>query len=246
MLPDEMLTGLHRLQDHAVLRRGGDNQFLRHLNLHWLARIGLIKEVCLDTPHMAEESCRAATSSGESATAPGTHTPLPAWPWAGGGPYSHMAHTPYNSLNSGITSTAWPCTKLKFSSWSMPYVSSPPPTQSDNVATGGVWPYPSVPNTVPLGALPYGDYSMPLREHLTPATKENYNKANMLMYSTCLTEMLRRKNWTKDEKEKEKHRRKKPDRIWVNWLPGFLIYAEVIVKAQPWRAQALFQYLDII
>ena len=49
-----------------------------------------------------------------------------------------------------------------------------------------------------------------------------------------------------DEGKKERRRRKKPDRIWANWLLGFFIYAGVIVKAQPWRAQSLFQYLDII
>ena len=49
-----------------------------------------------------------------------------------------------------------------------------------------------------------------------------------------------------DEKEKEKYRKKKLERTWSNWLHGFLIYAGVIVKAQPWRVQALSQYLDII
>ena len=33
-----------------------------------------------------------------------------------------------------------------------------------------------------------------------------------------------------DDKEKERHRRKKPDRAWSNWLPGFLIYARVVVN----------------
>ena len=46
-----------------------------------------------------------------------------------------------------------------------------------------------------------------------------------------------------DDKDKERHKKKKPDRTWFNWLPGFLIYAGVLVKAQPWRAQSLFQYL---
>ena len=34
-----------------------------------------------------------------------------------------------------------------------------------------------------------------------------------------------------DDKDKERRRMKKPDRTWSNWLPGFLIYAGVIVKA---------------
>ena len=49
-----------------------------------------------------------------------------------------------------------------------------------------------------------------------------------------------------DEEEKEKRRRKKPDRTWAIWIPGFLIYAGVLVKAQPWRASSLLQYFDII
>ena len=49
-----------------------------------------------------------------------------------------------------------------------------------------------------------------------------------------------------DDKDKERHRKKKLDRTWANWLPGVLIYAGVVVKAQPWQAQSLFQYLDLI
>ena len=40
-----------------------------------------------------------------------------------------------------------------------------------------------------------------------------------------------------DEKDKE---RRRPDRTWANWLPVFLIYAGVAVKAQPRRVQSLF------
>ena len=49
-----------------------------------------------------------------------------------------------------------------------------------------------------------------------------------------------------DEKEKEKRRCKKPDQTWANWLPGFIIYAGIIVKTQPWRAYSLLEYFDII
>ena len=60
--------------------------------------------------------------------------------------------------------------------WISPYpqVSFPDPL---GVIPGvGAWPYPSVLDTgcnfVPLKALPFGDYSMSLGDHLTPATKE--------------------------------------------------------------------------
>ena len=36
-----------------------------------------------------------------------------------------------------------------------------------------------------------------------------------------------------DAMEKEKRRRKKTERNWATWLPGFFIYAGVLVKAQP-------------
>ena len=41
-----------------------------------------------------------------------------------------------------------------------------------------------------------------------------------------------------DERGKDSRRRKKPERNWVDWLTGFLIYVGVIVKAQPWREQS--------
>ena len=49
-----------------------------------------------------------------------------------------------------------------------------------------------------------------------------------------------------DKRDKERHWRKKPERTWANWLPGYLIYCGVIVKVQSWRALLLVQYLDII
>ena len=52
--------------------------------------------------------------------------------------------------------------------------------------------------------------------------------------------------WEKDEEEEERRWRKKPQHTWANWLPAFLIYAGIIVKAEPWCALSLFQYLDLI
>ena len=58
----------------------------------------------------------------------------------------------------------------------MPYPTVTLTAQNNTTAIAGVWPYPSVANigynTVPLCTLPYGDYSMSLGDHLTPATKE--------------------------------------------------------------------------
>ena len=45
---------------------------------------------------------------------------------------------------------------------------------------------------------------------------------------------VRKKDLDKeDKKEKERCRRKKPDRTWSSWLPGFLVYAGVVITAQP-------------
>ena len=61
----------------------------------------VVEEVCLDNPFLEEEPCRATTSSGESAIAPGSHMLLPAWPWVSGSPYSYTAYTPYLTCRQG-------------------------------------------------------------------------------------------------------------------------------------------------
>ena len=134
------------------------------------------EEVCSDKPYPMDEPSTATTSSGELANAPGTYTPVPAWPWVGGGHYNHTLYTPYNMQSAGISNNAWPCSSPQFSGWGMPYASFSLPALPNNVANAGVWPYLSVSNmgynTVPLCALWSGDYSMPLGDHLTPATQE--------------------------------------------------------------------------
>ena len=55
------------------------------------------------------------------------------------------------------------------------------------------------------------------------------------------------KEWENEaEVDKKRRQRKKPEHTWANWLLGFLIYAGIMVKAQPWCALFLFQYLDLI
>lgn len=49
-----------------------------------------------------------------------------------------------------------------------------------------------------------------------------------------------------NDREKAILKKYKVERIWVNWLPGVLVYAGVSVRAYLWRSFALFQYLDII
>lgn len=49
-----------------------------------------------------------------------------------------------------------------------------------------------------------------------------------------------------DEMEKEILKQRKVDRVWENWLAGYLIYAEIIARANPWKGATLLQYLDII
>ena len=120
-----------------------------------------------------------------------------------------------------------------------------------STAGGGDWTYPSVPdtgyNSVPLKDLPFEDYSLPLGDHLTLATKERIWKGNYVHIFGLLNRKVNIKAMNKDDEvEKERCRCHEPDKTRANWLTGFLIYTGVIVKAQPWRAQSLFQYLDPI
>ena len=86
-----------------------------------------------------------------------------------------------------------------------------------------------------------------LGHHLSLATKERIWRGEFLDFFELLNKEPDRKEGEKeDEKEKERRRRKKPARTWENWHPGFVIYAAVMVQAQPERAAALFHYWDII
>lgn len=49
-----------------------------------------------------------------------------------------------------------------------------------------------------------------------------------------------------DDREKEIFKHRRVDRTWTNWLAGFLIYAGVTARGNPWRAAVLIQYVDII
>lgn len=68
----------------------------------------------------------------------------------------------------------------------------------------------------------------------------------MDLFSLLYRELERKDKEDLDDKDKEKIKRRTVDRTWANWLPGFLIFAGVVARSQPWRAAPLFQYLDII
>lgn len=92
-----------------------------------------------------------------------------------------------------------------------------------------------------------GDMSLLLGEHLLPAMKEKIYKGEFFNFFLLLYRELQKKDKQDlDEKEKEMLKCRKVDRNWSNWVAGFLIYAGVIAKMQPWRATTLFQYFDMI
>ena len=69
---------------------------------------------------------------------------------------------------------------------------------------------------------------------MTPAPKEKIWLGKYMHLFKLLIRNVEKKDLDKeDEKDKEKRGRKKPERTLPNWLPRFLIYARVIVKAQP-------------
>lgn len=96
-------------------------------------------------------------------------------------------------------------------------------------------------------SFPFEDQAMPLREHLTNATRDNILKGEYVdIFQLLFREIEKKDKEDLSDKDKECLKRCTVDRNWVNWHPGFLIYAGVIVQYQSGRALSLLQYMDII
>ncbi|XP_054852798.1 uncharacterized protein LOC129341561 isoform X2 [Eublepharis macularius] len=112
---------------------------------------------------------------------------------------------------------------------------------------GGLYYQPTALGSLPYRAMPFGDAALPLGDHLTPATRDKILRGEFVDVFTLLFRELEKKDKEDmDERDKERMKRRKVDRSWSNWLPGMLIYAGVLARAQPHRAAPLFQYIDII
>ena len=173
------------------------------------------------------------------------------WPWFGGRQQQEVAPNISNSPPWMWPGVFWPPVNPQWFGWGMPFTSPIEPRSNLEGKNFGTPQHPSVPNTgynsAPFAAIPYTDYSTPLGDHLTPAIKERIWKGNYIDVYELLNREYEVKELDKDDdKIKEKHRRKRPDRNWTNWVTGFTIYAGVLVKMQPWKASALFQYFDIL
>uniref|UniRef100_A0ABM5GJG1 C3H1-type domain-containing protein n=1 Tax=Pogona vitticeps TaxID=103695 RepID=A0ABM5GJG1_9SAUR len=173
------------------------------------------------------------------------------WPWYDG------RQQPTGSHNMGMSSPVpgpghcWPQIAPQWFGWGTPGATSGKAGTTIEGREANLTLHPSVPNTgynsAPFLYTPYTDYSTPLGDHLTPAIKERIWRGDYLDFYDLLNREYEVKELDKDdEKIKEKHRRKRPDRNWNNWVTGFTIYAGVLVKMQPWKASALFQYYDIM
>ena len=60
-------------------------------------------EVGPDEQYAGDGSSMATTLSDELAIAPGTYTPIPAWPWASDGQFNNALYTQYNSQSGGTS-----------------------------------------------------------------------------------------------------------------------------------------------
>ena len=198
-----------------------------------------------------EASSAAGVVMGEYESLPNALSQHTHWPWAGG-PQQALA-----SPSAGVSPPMmcpggfWPPVSPQWFGWGMPFPNSGQPTAAADGKSVGAQLHPSVPNTgyntVPITAMPYTDYNSPLGDHLTPAVKEKIWKGEFIDFYELLNREFEVKEIDKgDDKMKEKYRRKRPDRNWTNWVTGFTIYAGVLVKMQPWKASALFQYFDIM
>ena len=200
---------------------------------------------------MVEAAGTARAVSGEYGGTHSAGSQLAAWPWLGGLQQPSASPNFYTTPNMAWPGGFWPSMGPQWCGWGMPGAS---PLNSGTASEGKYLAsqlHPSVPNTgyntVPIAAIPYTDYSTPLGDHLTPAVKEKIWRGDYIDFYELLNREFEVKEIDKDdEKLKEKHRRKRPDRNWNNWVTGFTIYSGVLVKMQPWKASALFQYFDIM
>ena len=99
------------------------------------------------------------------------------WPWPGIGQIGMSSFTSHQVAHGiGMQSPQVPSGPPI--GWILPYPQVSHPASLGVTPGVSVWPYPSVPdtgyNSVPLKALSFGDYSMPLGDHLTPAIKEKF------------------------------------------------------------------------
>ena len=131
-----------------------------------------VGDVGFSTPQPVEDLSTATTSLGGSRHTDTISCLALGWQLTLG----YNAYTPHTSLNMGSPSVAWPYANPHCSALGMPYSVAPPQAQAKNLPGTGYWPFPAVANTgyntLPIGPLPHGDYSMPLGDHLTSTTKE--------------------------------------------------------------------------
>ena len=167
-----------------------------------------VEEVGCIAPHILVEYGRVSASEGEFLMTSNTHPLLPAWPWAGRATGGYPMHTPHTSWNMGLPSGAWSYTSPHWGGWGMPCVPSSSQTPPGNLRGAGAWPYLSVPDTgynmVPLRVLPYGDYTMPLGDHLMPMVKEKICKEQYI----DVFDFLNRENDKKIIERRMKKKRK--------------------------------------
>ena len=125
----------------------------------------------LELAMVAVQESSAIGIMGELTPAPDTFKDAVAWPWAGIGKVD-MSAMAAHQFSQGIGPQLPQVPPGLPMGWIPPY-----PQALLGITPGvGIWSYASVSDTgydsVPLKALSFGDYSMPLGDHLTPATKE--------------------------------------------------------------------------
>lgn len=87
---------------------------------------------------------------------------------------------------------------------------------------------------VPVAAIPLDDVALPLGDHQLATTKDKILHGEFVdIFSLLFRELEKKDKEDLDEKDKEKLKKLKVDRTWANWLPGYIIYAGLISRAQP-------------